>query len=289
MSAPAGHDEAEVARLAPGLVLALPRVPHRGRTGEVRAASAGASLELHDFRHYQPGDDLRQVDWNAVARTGELILRVRQEEVSPRLEVLVDGSRSMGLSPRKAGCAREVALLATEVGLRQGLSPTLVVAGARPERVQGTVCRAALRTAEFDARDDLYAALGRLPPLRPCGLRVVVSDFLFEAPLPALVSRLAQGAAALFLVQVLDAEDLEPTGGEGARLVDSESGAVLEELLTEEVLAAYARRLAEHQKGLQAAAVRARAGHLVAPAYQPLRALVAGPLRPLFLPEGVAA
>ncbi|WNG50703.1 DUF58 domain-containing protein [Archangium minus] len=288
MSAPLDFDEAEVARLAPSLALALPRTPQRGRTGEVRAASAGASLELHDFRTYQPGDDLRQMDWNAVARTGELILRVRQDEVSPRLEVLLDGSRSMALSPRKAGCARELALLAAEVGAQQGLSPTLLVGGSRPERVQGLVCRSALRAVSFDAKDDLYAALGRLPPLRPCGLRVVVSDFLFEAPLPALVSRLAQGASALFLVQVLDAEDLEPTGGEGARLVDAESGAALEELLTEDVLAAYTRRFAEHQKSLSAAAARARAAHLVAPASQALCALVGGPLRPLFLPAGVA-
>jgi uncharacterized protein (DUF58 family) len=286
MSTSPDFDEAEVARLAPGLALALPRTPHRGGVGEVRAASAGASLELHDFRAYQPGDDLRQVDWNAVARTDELILRVRQDEVSPRVEVLLDGSRSMALSPRKAGCAREVALLATEVGAQQGLSPTLLVAGARPERVRGQVCRAALRTATFDARDDLHASLGRLPPLRPCGLRVVVSDFLFEAPMPALVSRLARGAAALFLVQVLDAEDLDPSGGEGARLVDAESGAALEELLTEDVLAAYTRRFAEHQKALGAAAARARAAHLVAPASQAVRALVAGPLRPLFLPAG---
>ncbi|HEY0095848.1 MAG TPA: DUF58 domain-containing protein, partial [Archangium sp.] len=95
-------------------------------------------------------------------------------------------------------------------------------------------------------------------------------------------------AAALFLVQVLDAEDLEPSGGEGARLVDAESGAALEELLTEDVLAAYTRRFAEHQKALGAAAARARAMHLVAPAPRALRALVAGALRPLFLPAGVA-
>ena len=284
MSAPADLDEAEVSRLAPGLTLALPRTPHRGRVGEVRASSAGSSLELHDFRAYQPGDDLRQMDWNAVARTGELILRVRQDEVSPRLEVLLDGSRSMALSPRKEGCARALASLATEVGARQGLGPTLLVGGARAERVHGAVCRTALRSAPFDARDDLPAALGRLPPLRPCGLRVVVSDFLFEAPLEGLVSRLSQGAAALFLVQVLDAEDLEPSGGEGARLVDAESGEALEELLGPGVLAAYARRFAEHQKLLGAAAMRARASHLVLPAARRLGDLVTGALRPLFPP-----
>jgi uncharacterized protein (DUF58 family) len=284
----AAADETEVARLAPGLALALPRVPHRGRVGEVRASSAGASLELHDFRAYQPGDDLRQVDWNAVARTGEIILRVRQDEVSPRVEVLVDASRSMALSPAKEARAREVALLAVEVGGLQGLTPTLLSTSSRPERAEGQVCRSALRAVAFDARDDLAAALGRMPPLRPCGLRVVVSDFLFEADLPGLVARLARGASALFLVQVLDAEDLEPSGGEGARLVDSESGAALEELLTEDVLAAYARRFAEHQRMLRAAAARAKATLVTAPAPEPLRALVRGPLRPLFVAGGGA-
>jgi uncharacterized protein (DUF58 family) len=284
----AAADETEVARLAPGLALALPRVPHRGRVGEVRASSAGASLELHDFRAYQPGDDLRQVDWNAVARTGEIILRVRQDEVSPRVEVLVDASRSMTLSPAKEARAREVALLAVEVGGLQGLTPTLLSTSSRPERAEGQVCRSALRAVAFDARDDLAAALGRMPPLRPCGLRVVVSDFLFEAELPGLVARLARGTSALFLVQVLDAEDLEPSGGEGARLVDSESGAALEELLTGDVLAAYARRFAEHQRMLRAAAARAKATLVTAPAPEPLRALVRGPLRPLFLAGGGA-
>jgi len=281
-------DEAAVARLVPGLALALPRVPHRGRVGEVRATSAGSSLELHDFRAYQPGDDLRQVDWNAVARTGELILRIRQDEVSPRVEVVLDGSRSMALSVRKAACAREVALLTADVAARQGLSPTLLVAGVRPERAQGTAFRAALQATDFDARDDLSASLGRLPPLRPCGLRVVVSDFLFEADLPTLCSRFSRGAAGLFLVQVLDAEDLDPSGGEGARLVDAESGAALEELLTEDVLAAYSRRFAEHQRGLRAAAVRARGTLVTAPAFEPLSVLVAGPLRPLFIAGGGA-
>jgi len=281
-------DEVAVGRLAPGLALALPRVPHRGRVGEVRAASTGSSMELQDFRAYQPGDDLRQLDWNAVARTDELILRVRQDEVSPRVEVVVDGSRSMALSERKGARAREVALLVCEVAARQGLSPTLRIAGVRGEQVQGPSCRAALRALEFEARDDLAAALGRLAPPRPCGLRVVVSDFLFEADLSALCARLSRGAAGLFLAQVLDAEDLSPSGGEGARLVDSESGAALEELLTDDVLAAYARRFAEHQRSLRGAALRARGALLTASAESSLEALVAGPLRPLFVTGGGA-
>ncbi len=70
--------------------------------------------------------------------------------------------------------------------------------------------------------------------------------------------------------------------------MDAESDAALEELLTEDVLVAYARRFAEHQKALGAAAARARAAHMVTPSPQALRTLVAGPLRPLFFPAGAA-
>ena len=275
-------DEAAVERAAQGLCLALPRVPHRGRVGEVRASSVGASMEIHDFRAYQPGDDLRQVDWNAVARTGELILRVRQDEVSPRVEVVLDGSASMALTGVKASRAREVALLLCRVAHRQGLEPTLVVASRAPRRGQGLECAALLRSAGFDARDDLAQGLRRAPPLRPCGLRLVVSDFLFETDLERFTERLAKGAAGLFLVQLLDAEDAQPSGGVGARLVDCETGEALDRVLSEAVLEGYARRLEQHQRLLGASAQRVRARLCTAVADKGVDELVRGPLRPLF-------
>lgn len=208
-------DERAVERAAEGLALALPRVPHRGRAGDARAASVGASMEIHDFRAYQPGDDLRQVDWNAVARTGELILRVRKDEVAPRVELVLDGSRSMALTAAKASRARELALLVCKLALRQGLEPSVVVTSRVPQRAAGAGVVPVVKGAAFDAADDLGVALRRSPPLRPCGLRVVVSDLLFDAPLDTLAERLARDAAGLAMVQLLDAEDEEPSGGQG--------------------------------------------------------------------------
>ena len=271
-------DEAAVERAAHGLRLLLPRGPHRGKVGEVRAASVGASMEIHDFRQYQPGDDLRQIDWNAVARTGELILRVRQDEVSPRIEVLVDGSRSMAITESKAARAREVSLLLTRIASRQGLDPMMIVAGGRAERVGASGASALLRATAFDGRDGFDAALRRGPPLRPCGLRVAVSDFLFETDFPRFVERLGHGAAALVLLQLLDPEDLSPTGGYGAQLLDVESGESRERILSPSVLRAYQRRLDEHQRLLRAAAGRVRALLLTASAGMPLDQLTRGPL-----------
>jgi uncharacterized protein (DUF58 family) len=216
-------------------------------------------MELHDFRQYQPGDDLRHIDWNAVARTDELIVRVRQDEVSPRVEVLVDGSRSMAVSDEKAARTRELAAWVASLARRGGLEPVTLLLGTRVERLLGPGTQSAVERFEFDAADNFDQALRRAPPLQPCGLRVVISDFLFEANPEPLAEKLARGAAGLVLLQTLDAEDLDPTGGAGARLTDAESGEVLERVLTSAVLEAYQARFRRHVELWGAAAQRVRA------------------------------
>lgn len=252
-------DQGVVERAAAGCALRLPRGPHRGKLGEVRASSVGSSLELHDFRQYSPGDDLRQIDWNAVARTGELYLRVRQDEVSPRVEVLVDGSASMAISEEKAARAREVAAWVCALARRGGLDPVVIATGSTVRKGTGPSTRALLEALEFDGKEPFDVALRRAPPLRSCGLRVVISDFLFDSPPEPFAERLARQASGLALVQVLDAEDLDPSGGAGARLTDSESGEVLERILTPHVVDQYLERLKAHVSLWQGAARRVRA------------------------------
>jgi uncharacterized protein (DUF58 family) len=252
-------DHGVVERAAVGCVLRLPRVPHRGKLGDVRASSVGSSLELHDFRQYAPGDDLRHIDWNAVARTGELYLRVRQDEVSPRVEVLVDGSASMAISEEKAARAREIAAWVCTLARRGGLDPVVIATGTTVRKAGGPQTRALLEALDFEGREPFDVALRRAPPLLPCGLRVVVSDFLFESPPEPFAERLARGAAGLALVQVVDAEDLDPSGGAGARLTDSESGEVLERILTPQVVEQYLERFKAHVGLWQGAARRVRA------------------------------
>jgi uncharacterized protein (DUF58 family) len=252
-------DEKAVEKAATGLRLRLPRAAQRGKVGEVRANSVGSSMELHDFRLYQPGDDVRHVDWNAVARTGEVVLRVRREEVTPRLEVVLDASKSMAISEEKAARAREIALFAGVLAQRGGLEVALIVAGAKGEKATGPNVRVALRNLEMDGRDAFDEALRRAPPLRPCGLRVVVSDLLFQATAAPLADRLARGTSGLCLVQVLDVEDRDPSGGSGARLVDAESDEFLERILVPSVIEDYRERFEAHQKMWRDAAHRVAA------------------------------
>lgn len=75
-----------------------PRLAPQGASGARLGHRPGSSLEFMDHRDYQPGDDIRRIDWAGYARSDRLVVRLYREEVSPHMDLLVDGSRSMNLS-----------------------------------------------------------------------------------------------------------------------------------------------------------------------------------------------
>lgn len=56
---------------------------------------AGAGLEFNQFRSYQPGDDLRRVDWKLYARSDRFFIRESQAETSVAVRIVVDATASM--------------------------------------------------------------------------------------------------------------------------------------------------------------------------------------------------
>ena len=67
-------------------------------TGEYRSAVKGRGMEFEEVREYAPGDDIRHIDWNVTARTGEPFVKVFREErqVTVLLVVDVSGSTQVG-------------------------------------------------------------------------------------------------------------------------------------------------------------------------------------------------
>ncbi|MEX2534974.1 MAG: DUF58 domain-containing protein [Trueperaceae bacterium] len=209
-------------------------------SGERTAKEAGQSVEFHDFRSYQPGDELRYVDWNAYARTGRLYTRLHQAERTIRLHLLLDVSRSMRVGGKGAYAERLAQLLAY-VGQRDARSQVHLSDGKHGRPVRG------LRNIgeSWDLIESASALKeGPLPtvairdfalngPSEPgAALVLVLSDLLEEGPLrPALTALRARGLDASFL-QVMAAEDLEPEAGR-LELIDSESGEKLEVTVSE--------------------------------------------------------
>ena len=87
------------------LLLIMKRPVRGGLKGGRRSVKRGQSVEFADFRDYSLGDDLRQLDWNVLARLEKLFIKLYVEEEDVTISFLLDCSASMA-----AGAATEAAV-----------------------------------------------------------------------------------------------------------------------------------------------------------------------------------
>ena len=160
--------------------------------GDFRSTLLGAGSELAMIRPYAPGDDVRRIDWNVTARTGEPHVRVDLAERVLVTWLVLDTTPSMQFGTadrRKADVAEGVAIAIGHLATRRGNRLGIVTFGdestyAIPPR-QGRVALLGLLNAVRDEQGGpgsgaptLGEALDRAGALaRQKSLAVVVSDF----------------------------------------------------------------------------------------------------------------
>jgi len=206
--------------------------------GDYRSSALGEGTELAQVRPYQPGDDVRQIDWNVTARMVEPHVRVHIAERALATWLVLDTSASMTFGTadrRKADVAEGVALAVGHVASRRGNRLGLVTFGDGRPRVlpprQGRTgllgVLLALRAEPDGARvgaTSLGEALTRTARYaRQRALVVCVSDFrgLRDWRLPMLE---LSGRHDVVAVEVRDRREQElPDIGE-VWLVDPETG-----------------------------------------------------------------
>ncbi|MBI5432808.1 MAG: DUF58 domain-containing protein [Planctomycetes bacterium] len=275
---------ADAERLAERHRLALFEVPRRGLAGELLGRGTGSSLEFQDRRNYAPGDDIRHLDWRAMARSDQALVRVYREELLPRLELVLDLSRSMASDPEKAARALDLAYVLARSAELASSEVRITLCGERPERI--ALERLHARETEFEARAPLGIALAEAASLfTPGGLRVVISDFLAPFDARELVRPLAARSGGLVLLQVLSGFDRAPAVGTALRLVDAESDESLDAWLDEATVDGYRRRLKHLIDGLEVETRRANGRFFSLDASEPLALQVDRDL----IPAGVLA
>ena len=160
--------------------------------GDYRSALMGVGTELAQVRPYVPGDDVRRIDWNVTARTGETHVRVHLAERVLVTWLVLDTSASMQFGTadrRKADVAEGVALALGHVATRRGNRLGIVTFGNGPPQAtpprQGRVGLIGLLTT---LREETNGARIATPPLvqalrhagaiaRQRALVAIVSDF----------------------------------------------------------------------------------------------------------------
>ena len=222
------------------LDLALVRRTGGRLPGEYRGIGVGIGTELAQLRPYQVGDDVRQIDPAASARTGVPHVRQHVPERALTTWLCVDLSPSMAFGSEgrlKSDVAEGVAKVVARMGVRRGGHLGFVAAGVEsllvlPPRGGRQALAEVDRllslgvAADGDlARHDLADGLTRVRALaRQPGLVVVASDFRDEGPWQRALRNLAVAGQQVIAVEILDPRELELPDSGVLVLVDPETG-----------------------------------------------------------------
>ena len=239
-------------------VPAWPTNAPRGVLGSRLGRRPGESLEFVDFRDYQPGDDLRKLDWSAYARSDSLVVRVFREEVTPHLDLIVDATASMAVRQEKLqGTFLAAGLLAGAAANGSFSTRAYAVRGTCGEIEGSSLPPQGWNLQPLDGTRDCGETLIQAPPrLQPRGIRVFISDLLFGADPEAITAVLADQASAASVVQLLDEADRSPPERGTVRLVDSETGETYEIFIDATIRRRYQSRLENHRRQWEAACAR---------------------------------
>jgi uncharacterized protein (DUF58 family) len=201
----------------------------------------GTSIEFDHHAQYQPGDDLRRVDWRVWARSDRLYLKQYEGEPNMRVWLVLDASgsmqfRSTGLTKYQyaASLCASISHLAIRQHDRAGLviagSPAPIVLPARSDPRQLTRIDDRLaqttRTGPTSLVDGLKTLAHHAP--RRC-LVMVVSDLLTPAePVSNALAFFRHRKSDVAVLQVLDPAESEFSFTTAARFTDLETGAHIE-------------------------------------------------------------
>ena len=211
-----------------GFLTGLHRSPHRG-----------FSVEFAEHRMYQPGDDLRYIDWRMFGRSDRYYVKQFEEETNLRAYILIDASSSMGWSsdprliPAKTWYARQLAACIALLLLRQGDAVGLLgFDQALREHIQPRGGRRHWRellrgitALEPQGRTEAAGALRDIAArLRRRGLVILITDLLVDVDATKLALRfLRHRGHEVLLFHLLDPGERELPGIGDARFIDPET------------------------------------------------------------------
>lgn len=230
-------DPREVAQLG-GLEITAAGVVEGFLAGLHRSPFRGFSVEFTEHRAYQPGDELRYLDWRILGRTDRPYVKQFEEETNLRAMILVDVSRSMAWtgSPdrlTKRAYADRLAAALSLLLLRQRDATGLItfddrIRQALPPRVKSgqwhRIVRGLIETPDGEgtaAEEALRQVTARLARR---GMVVLISDLLFDRDLALTALRyLRHRGHQVTVMHLMDPAEVDLAGPPEVRYQDLES------------------------------------------------------------------
>jgi len=254
MKLPLADSTADSAKREIALLAGQVRLPFRSRAwrgslGNWQGFNQGSSIDFQDHRAYVPGDDPRHLDWAAYARTNHYTMKLFREEISPRLDVALDASFSMALTPEKEKRSLALLALVLNTALHDGISVRVyaVHSAGQWRRLEIPAALALKGLPEFGPASEKN---DRLPlgeiPWRAGSLRVLISDLLLPQSPRRELAGMGRDSGRILLLAPYAQIEAEPDWSGNLELHDCETKQIRQQRVEPFLLSRYRQSYQRH-------------------------------------------
>ena len=265
-------------------------------SGNRKSVQKGSSAEFSDFREYMPGDDVRQIDWNAYGRLDRLFVKEYMEEKEAVVSLLIDTSASMDYGKqKKSDLAVQIAAALAYLALagmdrvvvydmQRMQSPFMAFGGKKgyPRLLKW------LEQLTFTGEADMQAAVRQMAVKGP-GMTILISDFLSEQmvngpedEIVKLMKYLDYRKQRAVMLHVMAAEELEVELSGTYNLIDMENGQQLKVTMEQTSIREYQEALKNFLDKLQRSCKKAGSNYILCKTSRNLYQLIFEDLRELY-------
>jgi len=203
--------------------------------GEYHSAFKGQGLEFDEVRPYQYGDDIRSIDWNVTAKTGQVFIKKFREEREQTLFVLFDvsGSENFGVNQEnKLLIGTEIASILAFSALKNNDKIGLATFTDQIEKLfkpgKGrkhilAIVRSLLTSGQMHLKTNINHALEFvLKSLKRKSILIIISDFIDQNYERSLIQ--LSRKHEVILIRLYNPKEILESGSGIIPIVDMESG-----------------------------------------------------------------
>jgi len=227
-----GISEAATTAESAAAVFGLPNLRDAtGRQGgDVGGLGTGGSVDFHDHRAYQLGDDVRHINWQAYGRTGSYTMKLFREEVQPLVDVVLDLSSSMFFEPEKARRTAELIVFSCHAAARSQASVRLFATDGDGASSIRPLTRDDVFTGSWaewvappgSGKEATGLDLSGIP-FRRGSVRILIGDLLHKSAPESTLLPFANGAGMSLVWAPFSQSEAEPDWTDNCELEDAET------------------------------------------------------------------